>query len=172
MSMTPGGHKPAPRWTTQRTQVRRLHVPILRPKVDRPLTVLAIGHEALGCDVHYVNGATIPCGGGPLNCQPCKDGLSWRRTWWLLVATMPALKVSILAITNGAYEACPRLQYGAGQLRGHYIKSWRTGNRVNGPQHVQVQHHCGSENLPSEIDLKEQLAYIWEVGEHKFAANG
>lgn len=143
------------------TPQKGMHVPILRPKVGGKLVLVAIADAVQGADLHHDGVKTIPCTRKKGKCVCCDQKIAWRRYWFLTVATLPALKLGILSITDGAYKECPFVQHPETPLRGHYITAWRTGAVMNGPMHVSVGKHCGSDALPADIDLRSQLLRIW-----------
>jgi hypothetical protein len=150
-----------PTFTTERNQAKGMHVPLLRPTLGKTLNVIAIGDHVLGADLHWDGCNAVPCMGSEKTCRFCADKLAKRRNWFLLVGTLPTLKLHILHITNGALERCVRLYPEMESVRGYYIKIFRTGGAKNGPAHVAVEKHCGSDKLPSPIDLQAQLMRIW-----------
>lgn len=151
-------------WDSSPPPGRAKHVPLMRPVVGQPITSVAIANGVQGCWQHHDGQNTVPCIGEQRGCRMCAQQVRRRRYWYLTVMQPGTGKIALLCITEGAYQACPHLQQKNVSIRGHYVKTWRTGKAINGPQHVQVLQHCGTMNLPPDIDVKGQLMHIWGIG--------
>lgn len=134
---------------------------IVRTPPSGTIDGIILSRNIVGAKLHYWRGRSTPC--EKELCQPCRDGQQSRWKGYVLIAHPRTRKIVIFEFTDRAWPSFKAMHDRHGSLRGCIMRSRRMSSRPNGPLLVTFEEARHDESLiPSECDLRQILAHIWE----------
>lgn len=127
------------------------------------LTAIVTSTDVLSTKTHFTNNRTIPCE-LPEQCDPCEQGVSWRRHVYVTAIDPKTSEHFIFETTPTAADTFKNYMNYHEEIRGCLFKAARPSNRANGRIVIQCKRlDLATQRLPEPPNLERLLCHIWNV---------
>lgn len=142
-------------------------VPIVSPKVCKPVEGLILSSKLQGVWVHYVPQLEKSQPHTDEDCPWCEQKLGKRWKGYLAIQLIHAVgnlsagNHALLELTADACRACPELKDRTDTLRGKTVKVWRAGQKANSPVRAELTKLRVMGGMPPAFEIVPALYRVW-----------
>lgn len=152
-----------PNWSTQPpAHAAAVALELRRTPGGRPLTLVSLDDDIIGCPTHYYRGRTTPCTNP--TCDACAEGLPWRWHAWLCCLAADTRRICLFELTAHAATQLHAIAQSRGSLRGTKITATRANYKPNSRVLLQIADELiPPASLPPSPGVLPALAKIWDI---------
>lgn len=135
---------------------------LVRCPTGQALVGIVTSHDLIGCPTHFWHGRTVPH--EQENCQPCKDGISWRWHSWLSAFNPRTHEAFIFESTARVTKLFTAYRDSHGGLRGCKFRAQRRSMAANARVYLELAPaNLQDVQLPDPPDLLKCMCVIWNI---------
>lgn len=123
-----------------------------------------ISSQPIGYKTHFWNSRTRPCSGDS-DCEPCKQGSSWRMVGYLWMRDFESQEIFIVQLPYGALSVALETIQRKGDLRGYGMKLKRVGKTKRSQVSIGIstQPVVAASDIGELPDLHSIMCRIWST---------